>query len=57
MPLGDGSANAATAVIINAAHATKDAKTTNFITQNVLLLIQLLWLAQETYIIFFTKIV
>ena len=43
MPLGDGSANAATAVIINAAHATKDAKATNFITQNVSLLIQLLW--------------
>jgi hypothetical protein len=56
MPLGHGSANAATAVIINAAYATKDTKATNFITQNVLLLIQLL-LAQETYIIFFTKIV
>ena len=57
IPLGDGSATAATAVIINAAHATKDAKATNFITQNVLLPIQLLWSAQETYIIFFTKIV
>jgi len=48
MPLGDDSANAATAataVIINAAHATKDAKATNFITQNILLLVQLLWLA------------
>jgi hypothetical protein len=59
-PLGDGSATAATAataVIINAAHAMKDAKATNFITQNVLLPIQLLWLAQETYNIFFTKIV
>jgi hypothetical protein len=56
-PLGDGSATAATVVIIYAAHATKDAKATNFITQNVSLLIQLLWLAQETYIIFFTNIV
>ena len=60
IPLGDGSATAdtaATVVIINAAHATKDAKATNFITQNVSLPIQLLWLAQETYIIFFTNIV
>ena len=60
IPLGDDSATAdtaATVVIINAAHATKDAKATNFITQNVLLPIQLLWLAQETYIIFFTKII
>ena len=60
IPLGDDSAAADTAdtvVIINAAHATKDAKATNFITQNVLLPIQLLWLAQETYIIFFTKII
>ena len=60
IPLGDGSATADTAdtaVIINAAHATKDAKPTNFIIQDVLLPIQLLWLAQETYIIFFTNIV
>ena len=57
IPLRDDSATADTAVIINAAHAMKDAKATNFITQNVPLLIQLLWLAQETYIIFFTKIV
>jgi hypothetical protein len=53
-PLADDSTSAAT---INAAHAMKDAKATNFITQNVLLPIQLLWLAQETYIIFNTKIV
>ena len=45
MPFGDGSANAATVVIINAAQATKDTKATNFITQNVSVLIQLLWLA------------
>jgi hypothetical protein len=63
IPLGDDSATADTAdtadtaVIINAAHAMKDAKATNFITQDVLLPIQLLWLAQETYIIFFTKII
>ena len=40
IPLGDDSATADTAdtaVIINAAHAMKDAKATNFITQNVLL--------------------
>ena len=53
-PLADDSTSAAT---INAAHATNDTKATNFIPQNVLLLIQLLWLAQETYIIFNTKIV
>ena len=53
-PLADDSTSAAT---VNAAHATKDTKATNFITQNVLLPIQLLWLTQEKYIIFFTKIV